>query len=59
MDHINQTYKSMGQKSIDGIIGNDLLAVMQAVIDIKKFTLTAKMDKKTFDFGKYLEGFVV
>ncbi len=57
MDHINKTYQSLGLKSIDGIIGNDLLTLMKAVIDMKKLTLTIRMKNKSFDFGKYFDKF--
>jgi hypothetical protein len=55
MDHINTTYKSIGQKSIDGIIGNDLLFALKCKIDMAKLTMIITTDKKVYDFEKLYE----
>ncbi len=39
MDHINNTYKSIGQKSVDGILGSDLLYLLNAQINLKKLKI--------------------
>ena len=53
MDHINETYKTIGQKPIDGIIGNDILLLLKSMIDLKTMTITARVKDKTIDFMQY------
>lgn len=55
MDHINQTYKSIGQKSIDGIIGNDLLFALHARIDMRRLHIIVETEKEIFNFDKHLQ----
>jgi predicted aspartyl protease len=50
MDHINQTYKTIGQKPIDGIIGNDILLLLKSMIDLKTMTITARVKENPIDF---------
>jgi len=50
MDHINETYKSIGQKPIDGIIGNDILLLLKSMIDLKTMTITARVKENPIDF---------
>jgi hypothetical protein len=58
MDHINSTYKSIGQKSIDGILGNDLLIALNAKIDMKKLTLSIRTERSVLDFAGYIRDFL-
>lgn len=39
LQHVNESYKTMGFKEIDGIFGSDLLDKYSAVIDFKKAQL--------------------
>jgi len=55
MDHINTTYKSIGHKSIDGIIGNDLLMALESRLHMRKLTLKVSTKGKVFDFGEYIQ----
>ncbi len=55
MDHINSTYKTIGHKSIDGIIGNDLLAALKIRLDMKDMTLLFRVKNTSFDFAKYMQ----
>jgi hypothetical protein len=40
LQHVNDSYKSMGLSVIDGVLGSDLLFLYNAVIDYKKRILT-------------------
>lgn len=55
MDHINTTYKSAGHKSIDGILGNDLLAALKARLDIADLNIQVKVTKNSLDFADYMK----
>ena len=39
MSHVNQSYKMLKQKAIDGVLGSDLLMKYKAVIDYKNMVL--------------------
>ncbi len=36
MEHVNQSYRTLGYPEIDGVVGGDLLHDLQAVIDYRK-----------------------
>jgi predicted aspartyl protease len=36
MDHVNQSYRQLGELPIDGVLGGDLLRHLKAVIDYRK-----------------------
>lgn len=44
LQHVNESYASMGLPPIDGVLGNDILVRHQAVIDLSKKSLQLKMD---------------
>ncbi|MEO6884437.1 MAG: retropepsin-like aspartic protease [Bacteroidia bacterium] len=48
LSHVNKSYKSIGLKPIDGILGSDLLLKYNAIIDYKKkiLILTKSSSKK-------------
>ena len=47
LSHVNNSYKSIGLKAIDGVLGSDLLLQFDAIIDYKKCKLTlTKKGKK-------------
>jgi hypothetical protein len=39
LDHVNDTFESMGVSPIDGVVGADLLTTMNGVIDYRNMTL--------------------
>lgn len=45
LQHVNDSYKSMGLTEIDGVLGSDLLFLYNAVIDYKNRTLTLTSSK--------------
>ncbi len=55
MDHINKTYASIGQKNIDGIVGNDLLFALKAKIDMFKLRMSVESEKNVLNFGRHME----
>ena len=46
LQHVNDTYSKIGQQSIHGVIGSDLLVHFHTVINLKKKTLKLNLDKK-------------
>jgi predicted aspartyl protease len=44
LSHVNNSYQLLGFKTVDGILGSDLLKNFEAVIDFKKLQLT--LEKK-------------
>lgn len=40
LSHVNQSYKMLGMKEIDGVVGSDLLHKFQACIDYRNKTVT-------------------
>jgi len=50
MEHINNTYRSIGQNEIDGIIGNELLIYFKSIIHLKKNTLILHSNQTDFNF---------
>jgi predicted aspartyl protease len=36
MEHVNQSYRTLGYREIDGVLGGDLLHTLGAVIDYRK-----------------------
>lgn len=44
LQHVNDSYSSMGLAPIDGVLGNDILVRYKAVIDLGKNSLTLDLD---------------
>jgi predicted aspartyl protease len=44
LSHVNESYKLLGIKKIDGVIGGDILQSFNAVIDYNKQTLAISRD---------------
>ncbi len=45
LQHVNESYNTMGLKEIDGILGSDLLEKYSAIIDFKKAILKLSWKK--------------
>lgn len=45
LTHVNQSYKKLGLKPIDGVLGSDILNDYKAVINYQKKTLTLSSKK--------------
>lgn len=45
LQHVTQSYVSIGQKPVDGVIGSDLLKLLKAVINFGDSTLTVSSIK--------------
>jgi hypothetical protein len=44
LQHVNESYASMGLPPIDGVLGNDILVNYKSVINLSKKTLTLNLD---------------
>jgi len=44
MEHINQTYTMLGNKAVDGIIGNDLLILLKSLINLEEKEIVLKYE---------------
>lgn len=45
LSHVNKSYKDLGLKQIEGVLGSDILLEYNAVIDYEKKILTFKLKK--------------
>jgi predicted aspartyl protease len=45
LQHVNGTYDTLGHSAIDGVIGNDILVMYNALINYKKMSLTLSMKR--------------
>jgi hypothetical protein len=43
LDHVNNAFKSMGLKEVDGVIGADILTIKEAIIDYSNLFLYLKI----------------
>jgi hypothetical protein len=55
IEHINSSYNSYGHKSIDGILGNDILFALESEILINKKLIKFKSKNNKFDFSEYIK----
>ena len=47
LSHVNSSYTQIGLKTVDGVLGSDILLKYNAVIDYEKKILKLKFKKKT------------
>ena len=52
IEHVNSTYKNIGIKPIDGIVGMDLLKTLNAKINLEEMTLSFSSKTQKIDFNK-------